>query len=128
LPAAKKTYPELAQLDFSTLESAVRIMDAEGLTDEAITAVFDLMGEIQREHRIMFSGETVFAHLKVLRPPEGSPYLYFTVPLNIGVAEVHTMNRKLASLLVERLPYGTYPSGMTSSFTKAQASVLRAAA
>ena len=124
---AKKTYPDLSQVDFSTVENAVAIMEAHGLSDQGILSVLDLMGEIQRAHRIMFSGGLV-SILKVMRPPEDPPYLYFTVPLDASVDEIHAMNRELARLVVEKLPEGAFPQGMTASFAKAEPLALRTAA
>jgi hypothetical protein len=127
LSDAKRTYPDLSQVDFSTVENAVAIMGAHGLSDQDIVSVLDLMGEIQRAHRIMFSGALV-SILKVMRPPEDPPYLYFTIPLDAGVGEIHAMNRELARLVVERLPEGAFPQGMVASFAKAEPLALRAAA
>jgi hypothetical protein len=107
LSDAKKTYPEeLSQADFSMLESAIAVLDAHGLSDHDVASVFDLMGEIQRTHRIMFAGQFA-SKLRVMRPPDDEPYLYFTIPLNASISEIHTMNRELAKLIVERLPAGS---------------------
>ncbi len=124
---AKKTYPDLSQVDFSTVENAAAIMGAHGLSDQDIASVLDLMGEIQRAHKIMFSGGLV-SILKVVRPPEDPPYLYFTIPLDASVGEIHAMNRELARLVVERLSKGAFPQGMTASFVKAEPVALRTAA
>jgi hypothetical protein len=127
LSDAKKTYPDLSQIDFSTVESAVAMMGAHRLSDQDIGSVLDLMGEIQRAHRIMFSGELV-SILRVMRPPEDPAYLYFTIPLDAGVDEIHAMNRELARLVVERIPEGAFPQGMVASFAKAHPVELLAAA
>ena len=127
LPDAKKTYPDLSQVDFSAVENAVAVMGAHGLSDKAIVSVLDLMGEIQRAHRIMFSGELV-SILRVMRPPEDPAYLYFAIPLDASVDEIHAMNRELAKLVVERLPEGAFPQGMVAAFAKAYLIELRAAA
>ncbi|SRR6266536_225403 len=127
LPEAKKTYPDLSQIDFSVLEDAVGVMETHGLSDQAIVSVLDLMGEIQRAHRIMFSGKLVTI-LKIMRPPEDPAYLYLTIPLDIGVEEIHAMNRDLAGLVVARLPEGTFPQGMVATFSRAHLKDLRAAA
>jgi hypothetical protein len=128
LSDAKKTYPEeLSQADFSMLESAIAVMDASGLDDHDVASVFDLMGEIQRTHRIMFAGQFA-SKLRVMRPPDDEPYLYFTIPLNASISEIHAMNRELAKLIVERLPDGAFPRGITASFSKAAPAALRSAA
>jgi hypothetical protein len=127
LSDAKKTYPDLSQVDFSTVESAAAIMGAHGLSDQHIVSVLDLMGEIQRAHRIMFSGKLV-SILKVMRPPDDPAYLYFTMPLDASVDEIHAMNRELARLVVERLPEGAFPPGIVASFAKAHPVELLAAA
>jgi len=122
-----KTYPELSEVDFSALKGIALLMEARGLTDQDVISVLDLMGEIQRAHRIMFSGGLV-SILKVMRPPEDPPYLYFTIQLDASVDEIHAMNRELARLVVERLPEGAFPQGMVASFAKAYPVELRAAA
>lgn len=127
LPDAKKTYPELSRVDFASVESAAGIMAANGLSDQDIGLVYDLIGEIQRAHRIMYSGKLV-SILKVMRPPEDPAYLYFTIPLNASVDEIHAMNRELARLVVERLPEGAFPQGMVASFAKAHPVEILAAA
>jgi len=127
LSDAKRTYPELSELDFSSVENAVAVMRAHGLTDSDIGSVLDLMGEIQRAHSIMFSGVFV-SILRVMRPPEDPPYIYFTIQLDASVDEIHALNRELARLVVERLPEGSYPQGMVASFAKAYSVELRAAA
>ena len=124
---AKKTYPELSQADFSVVENAVSVMNEHQLTDQDIVSVLDLMGEIQRAHKIMFSGELV-ATLKVMRPPEEEPYLYFSILLDASVGGVHRMNRELVKLVVEKLAGGIFPQGMVASFSKAGIQALRAAA
>ena len=126
LSDATKTYPGLNDLDFSLLQLAASVMTQRNLTDEEIISVFALVGEVQRAHRIMFAGPRP-SYLKVMRPPEDPPYLYFTVPLAANVAEIHAMNRELTKLIVEKLPTGAFPSGMVVGFTKAHAE-LRAAA
>lgn len=127
LPEAKKTYPDLSEVDFSIVENAVAVMEAHGLSDEDIGSVLDLMGEIQRAHRIMFSGVLV-SILKVMRPPEDPPYLYVSIPLDVSVDEIHVMNREVARLVVERLPEGAFPQGIVAAFAKAYPTELRAAA
>ena len=127
LPEAKKTYPDLTEVDFSLIERAAAVMESRGLTDEAIASVFDLMGEIQRLHGIMFSG-TLVSSLKVMQPPEDPAYLYFALPLDASVDEIHTMNRELTKLVVERLSEGAFPEGLVATFAKAHLIELRAAA
>ncbi len=127
LADAKKTYPDLSQVDFSNVENAVAVMGARGLSDQDIASVLDLMGEIQRKHRIMFSGGLI-SILKIIRPPEDPAYLYFAMPLDASVDEIHAMNRELAGLVVERLPEGAFPQGMVATFAKACPIELRAAA
>jgi len=127
LSDAKKTYPDLSQVDFSTVENAAALMEARGLSDQDIVSVLDLMGEIQRAHRIMFSGRLV-SILRVMRPPDDPAYLYFAIPLEVSVSEIHAMNRELARLVVERLSDGAFPQGMVASFTKAYRIELLAAA
>jgi hypothetical protein len=127
LSDATKTYPDLSQVDFSIVESAAAVMQTHGLSDRDIASVFDLMGVIQRAHRIMFSGEAVTI-LRVMYPPEDPPYLYFTIPLDTDVGEIHAMNSELARLVVDRLREGTFPQGMVASFAKAYPVELLAAA
>lgn len=127
LADAKKTYPELSDVDFSALERAVTLMGERGIRDSDVVSVLDVMGQIQREHRIMFSGPLVSA-FRVMRPPEDPPYLYITIPLKASVDEVHAMNRKLARLVVEKLPEGAFPQGIVGSFVKDIPVELRAAA
>lgn len=124
---AKKTYPDLSEIEFSLLENAVVVMKAHGLSDLDIVAVLDLAGEIQRAHRIMFAGEQG-AILKVMKPPEDPPYLYFSIPLDTTVDEIHAMNRELARGVVEKLPSGAFPRGMVATFAKAATRELLAAA
>lgn len=124
---AKKTYPDLAGVDFSNVENAVAIMGTHGLRDQDIVSVLDLMGEIQRAHRIMYAGKLV-SILRVMCPTDDPPYLYFTIPLDTNVGEIHAMNRDLARLVVERLPEGAFPQGITASFAKAEPLALSAAA
>lgn len=127
LPEAKRTYPELTDEDFSVLENAAHVMGDTSLTDEKIAAVFDAMGEIQRTHRIMFSGRFV-SELSVMRPPDEPAYLYFQIRLDTSVGEIHGMNRDLARMIVAQLPEGAFPPGMVASFAKAEPAELRAAA
>ncbi|HXM83635.1 MAG TPA: hypothetical protein VN929_17115 [Burkholderiales bacterium] len=127
LQEAKRTYPDLSDVDFSLLERAAAVMRERKLTDENIGSILNLMGDIQRAHRIMFSG-TLASILKVLRPPDDPPYLYFAMPLDASVGEIHAMNRELARLVVEKLPEGAFPQGMVASFAKAPPVELRAAA
>lgn len=127
LEEAKRTFPELSDVDFSGLKQAASVMEQRRLTDNDIISVLDLMGEVQRAHRIMFSGIWV-SNLRVIRPPEEPPYLYFTIPLAADVSEIHAMNRELIRLILEKLPDGAFPGGMVSCFAKAHAVELRAAA
>lgn len=127
LPDAKKTFPDLSVDDFANVEAAANAMVSHGLNDDSVVAVLDLMGEIQRKHRIMFAGEFV-SSLKVVRPPEDAPYLYFAVPLACDVVEIHALNRELARSVVEKLPDGRYPAGIVASFVKSEPLELLAAA
>lgn len=127
LSEAKKTYPDLCQVDFSRVGNAAAVMGAHGLSDKDIVSVFDLVGETLRAHRTMFSGQLV-SILRVMRPTDDPAYLYFAIPVEAGVDEIHTMNRELASLVVERLHEGIFPQGMVVSFTKAYPIELRVAA
>lgn len=127
LPDAKRTYPDLSPVDFAIVENAVAVMGTHGLSDQDIGSVLDLMGEIQRTHRIMFSG-VLPSILRVMRPPEDLAYLYFSIPLNAGVDEIHAMNRELAKLVIERRPEGAFPQGMVASFAKSYPIELLAAA
>ncbi len=127
LAEAKKAFPDLAKVDFSALEIAASIMETRGITDGHLGAVLDVMGEIQRSHRIMFSGQAV-SSCKVIRPPEDLPYLFVTMSLKASVGKIHEMNRELARLIVEKLPGGTFPQGVVASFSKAYPVELRAAA
>ena len=127
LSDAMKTYPELSGVDFSALKGVALLMEARGLTDQDVISVLDLMGEIQRAHRVMFYGDFVSIP-KEMRPPDDPPYLYFTIPLSVSVDELHAMNRELAKHVVERLPEGAFPQGMVAAFAKAEPLALRAAA
>lgn len=128
LAQATKTYPELTKLDFSSIDNAARAMDDRGVSDEEIGGVLDLMGNIQRKHRIMFSGQFV-TKVNVMRPPEDPPYLYITLSLSTGVDKIHTMNRELAAAIsAEGLLEGAFPQGVVASFAKASEAELRAAA
>ncbi len=127
LQEAKRTYLDLSDVDFSLVERAAAVMRERKLTDENIGSILSLMGEIQRAHRIMFSG-ALASIPKVLRPPEDPPYLYFAMPLNASVGEIHAMNRELARLVVEKVPAAAFPQGLVASFTKARPVELRAAA
>lgn len=127
LSYAKKTYPELSQVDFSNVENAVTVMKAHGLSDRDIVPVLELMGEIQRARGIMYSGGLV-SNLRVMRPSDDPPYLYLAMPLDASVDEIHAMNRELAKRVVERLPEGVFPQGMVASFAKAHPIELRVAA
>jgi len=127
LPDAKKTYPDLSDVDFSNLDRAVAVMKQHQLSDQHIVSIFDLMGEIQRAHKIMFSGALI-SILRVMRPPEDPPYLYFAIPLDANVSEIHAMNRELARVVVAKLPEGAFPHGMVASFAKAHPVELLAAA
>jgi hypothetical protein len=126
LAEASRMYPEM-QDDFSPVERAASVMRERKLRDEDVVAIFDLMGEIQRSHGIMFAGQLV-SILRVLRPSEDPAYLYFSIPLDTTVAEVRAMNRELAARVVEKLPHGVFPEGLVTSFTKAIAADHRAAA
>lgn len=125
LPDAKRTYPNLSEVDFSQLERAVLVMRERGLNDQDVLSIFSLVGEVQRAHRIMFAGDMP-SILKVMRPPEDPPYLYFAMPVDANVREIHAMNRELARLVIER--HGAFPTGMVASFTKSPRVELRAAA
>ena len=125
LPAAKRLWPDLQKEDFSLLERVVAVMGERSLKDESITAVLALMGDIQREHRIMFAGLLVTS-VKVMRPPEEPPYLYLVLPLDTDAAEIHAMNRKFTGLVVRKL--GAFPDGLVMSFEKAPPAEFRAAA
>jgi hypothetical protein len=127
LSDAKKTFPELSQVDFSIVESAAAVMRANGLSDQNIESVLDVMGEVQRAHRIMFAGQGG-ARLRVMCPPDDPAYLYFAIPIDAGVEEIHGMNRELARLVVEELPDGVFPQGMVATFAKTDPLALRAAA
>jgi hypothetical protein len=127
LPEAKKTFPELSEVDFSIVENAVAVMKAHRLKDQDIISVLDLMGEIQRNHEIMFSGKSV-SILRVMRPSEDPAYLYFTIQLKADVTEIHAMNRELARLVVNKFPEGAFPLGIAASFAKAPPVELRVAA
>jgi hypothetical protein len=125
---AQRLYPEeLRDADFSLVEHAVAVMRERGLTDEKIALVFDLQGEVQRSHKLAYSGR-LGSVLKVIRPPEEPPYLYFALPLTASVSEVHAMNRGLARLVVEKAPDGAFPPGLVATFAKAPPTELRAAA
>ncbi|MBX9905932.1 MAG: hypothetical protein K2Y31_16400 [Burkholderiales bacterium] len=127
LVIAKKTFPELSKEDFSVIESAATVMRVRGLTDQDIGVVFDLMGEVQRKHGIMFAG-FFGSVINIVRPPEDQPYIYMTIPLSESVEFVHSMNRTLTQLVVEKLPGGAFPQGLVTSFSKADTVKLRAAA
>jgi hypothetical protein len=127
LPDAKRTFHDLSNVDFTMLRDAVAVMEERGLRDQDIISVLGLMGETQRAHRIMFSGQ-LGTIVKVMRPPEDPPYLYITIPLDTSVSEIHAMNRELARLVVEKLPDGAFPQGLIASFTKAHPVELLAAA
>ena len=118
LTEAKKIYPELSQVDFSTLESAATLMETLAISDLDVVSILDLMGEIQRAHRIMFSGQ-LGSMFRVMRPPEDPPYIYITLPMNASFDEIHAMNRELARLVVEKLPEGVFTKGIVTSFAKA---------
>jgi hypothetical protein len=125
VPDATRTFPDLGKEDFSLVEEAAQLMRQRGLKDQNIAAVFDMMGEIQREQGYMFAGKLVSA-LRVIRPPEEPPYLYFTLWIDASSTVVHAMNRKLVSKVVEKL--GAFPSGIVATFAKAPQVELRAAA
>lgn len=127
LPDAMRTYRDLANVDFSLIERAANVMRERGLRDEEIASVFAVMGEVQRAHGVMFAG-LLASNLKVMQPPEDPPYLYFAMPLDANVSEIHAMNRELARRVVEKLPGGAFPQGMVASFAKAVPVELQAAA
>lgn len=127
LADAKKTYLELSKEDFSVVDSAATVMRSRGLSDQDIGAVFGLMGVIQRKHGIMFAGY-FGSVIKVVRPPEDQPYIYMTIPLDESVEFVHSMNRDLTKLVVEKLPNGAFPQGLVMSFAKAETEKLLVAA
>ena len=115
LADAKKIFPELSDVDFSALEAIAAVMRDREIADSDIVSILDVMSRIQHQHRIMYSG-TFVSFARVIRPPEDPPYLYVTLPLKANVDEVHAMNRKLAKLIVERLPNGAFPQGIVASF------------
>ncbi len=119
IEAQKMFREELASVDFSLLNNSLKVMDERSLQDADIISVFDLMGEVQRAHRIMFAGDFFVTKFRVMRPPEDLPYLFFSLPIDAGVEEVHQMNRELLKLVVERLPGGAFPGGIVTSFAKA---------
>lgn len=125
LSDAIRSFPEFAKEDFSQVEAAAKLMRERGLQDADIASVFDVMGEVQREHGYMFSGKFV-SDFRVIRPPEDPAYLYFTLPIDADVASVHAMNRKLAAKIVGTL--GAFPQGIVATFAKALPVELRAAA
>lgn len=128
LSEARKTYrEELAKEDFSSIELAAKLMRINGLQDHDVIFFLDLMGEVQRAHGMMFSGEFV-AQLRVMTPPEESAYIYFTVGAEAGAVEVRAMNRELARLIVEKAPEGAFPKGLVTTFEKSQPQAVRAAA
>jgi hypothetical protein len=127
LDDAKRLYEELRDLDFSLIEAASRVMQERQLEDKDIGMVLDIMGEVQRSRRLMFAGKRPIL-VKVMRPPEESPYLYLAMPLNAPIDEIHAMNREFARLVVRKLPGGAFPEGLVCSFAKGQALELRAAA
>ncbi|NGZ98672.1 MAG: hypothetical protein CV089_21585 [Nitrospira sp. WS110] len=116
---------ELAHCDFSVLEEAATVMQERDLHDGDVGAALELAGEVQRAHKIMFTGELATS-VKVIRPPEDLPYLYFAVQLDAPIEEIHAMNRELARLIAEKM--GAYPSGLVVSFAKALPVEMRAAA
>lgn len=124
---AKRAFSDLEQTDFSALQRAAEVMTERKLGDSQIASVFDLMGEVQRSHRTMFAGQLA-ATMKALRPPEEPSYLYFSMPIDASTSEIHAMNRELAALVVKKLPHGAFPDGLVTSFTRAPAVELRAAA
>ena len=124
---AKKTYLDLIKEDFSLVENVAAVMLARGLSDKDLAAVFDLMGEIQLNHGIMFAGY-FGSSLKVVRPPDDPPYIYLTIPLDESAEFVHSMNRDLTKLIVEKMPNGTFPQGLVMSFAKAESVKLLEAA
>lgn len=118
LPEAKKVFPELANEDFSQLASTVDVMKKCGLKDQDVISVLDLMGEIQRAHRIMFHGKLA-SQIKVMHPPEDSAYLYLVVPVDVASEELRNMNRELAHAVVTSLEQGRFPQGISAAFAKA---------
>ncbi|MGV3627562.1 MAG: hypothetical protein ACO1PN_07735 [Betaproteobacteria bacterium] len=127
LADAKKTYPDLSKEDFSVVGSAADVMHARGLSDKDVVAVFDLMGEIQRKHGIMFAGY-FGSSIKIVSPPEDQPYIYMTIPLSESVQFIHSLNRDLTKLIVEKMPNGAFPQGLVMSFAKAESVKLLEAA
>jgi hypothetical protein len=125
---AKRLFQEqLANADFSRVERAAKVMQERGLADEDIARIFDLMGEIQREHKIMYAGFMVSSY-KVIMPPDEPPYLHFAISVDVPATELHAMNRKLATAVVNKAPGGAFPQGMVGTFAKSQPAALRAAA
>jgi hypothetical protein len=127
LSDAKKTFPELSDVDFSGLDAIAGVMQDREIADSDIVSILDLMGRIQHEHRIMYSGSLVLT-VRVVRPPEDPPYLYVTLPLKVDFDEMHAMNRKLAKLVVAGMPGGALPQGIVASFVIDSLVEMRAAA
>lgn len=127
LPQVQQTFPDLAKEDSSWLESAAAVMSEAGLTDKQLISVLDLMGEVQRAHRMMFNGQLV-THVRVMAPPDDPPYLHLPIWVDGSFALVHQMNRDLARLIVQRMPNGMFPPGVVGSFEKAPLAEVKAAA
>ena len=100
-------------------------MKERELSDHDIVSVLDLVGTVQRAHRIMFSGSFV-ASYRVIRSPEDPPYVYGTMILKANSEEIHAMNRELVRLVA--LTMGAFPRGLVFSFEKDHQVEFRAAA
>ena len=114
--ATEKTFPDLNKEDLGVVRDAARVMIDRGLSDADIVAILDLMGEVQREHQIMFSGQHPLI-LRVIEESEDPSYLYAVMHIDATIDEVQAMNRKVAALVAQRL--GAFPSGLVMSFRKA---------
>ena len=127
LPGAIQLFPDLAKLDFKWLENGVAVMKESGATDKQIFSVFDVMGEVQRAHGLMFAGPLI-SYLKVMIPPDDPPYLHFAMRTDATFEKLHEMNRALAKTVVRKLPNGMFPPGVVGTFEKAVRAETKAAA
>lgn len=124
LPSARKMFKSLADEDFTLIDSASRAAKEHALSDEMIVSVFEIAGNIQRQHRMMFAGAG--PRLTVVKPAEESPYIQFSIPIDLPAGEIRQMNRELAHVVAERL--GGYPDGLVLTFRKSEIEKQRAAA
>ena len=115
-PVAKKTYRDLDDDDLAPLQREAAFMTTVGLTDQDVLRVLELMGEVQREHRIMFGGHYPLCFQLHDADSEGPAYLFGKMEIDAEVTEVQAMNRRLAKLVVERL--GAFPDGLVLAFRK----------